>query len=252
MLVLMDRAIFAGWLFEAISQRGAHALAALEEGMLTHPLYRLRDGSSIAELTPKTARGLCTPIRLRVITYRLSAPGLACDGHKRRLVTTLLDPVQAPALLLIQLYHERWEIELSIDEHKTHLRLAQHPLRSRSPELVYQEAYGMLLLHFALRALMHQAALQADVDPRRISFSLTVEHVQRAIYDAVLVLPQQRKAVCLRLLTDLTLHLLPERRLRFSARVVKRPLSSFRRKRDWHLDAPHFKGLSFLDLVLLI
>lgn len=252
MLVLMDRAIFAGWLFEAISQRGADALAGLEQGMLTKPLYRLRDGSYIAQLSPKTARGLQKPLRLRVISYRLSAPGLPCDGEERRLVTTLLDPKEAPATLLIMLYHERWEIELTIDEHKTHLRLAQQPLRSRLPETVYQEAYGMLLLHYGLRALMHQAALQADVDPRRISFSFTVEHVQRAVYEASLIVPEQQEALRFRLLRDLAAHPLPKRRLRFNARVVKRPLSSFRRKHFWHLEGLHLQGSSFLELILLI
>ncbi len=71
------------------------------------------------------------------------------DVHKR-LVTTLLDPKQAPAQALIDLYHERWEVDLSIDEHKNHLRLAQQPLRSRRPHTVLQEFYGILLLHYGL------------------------------------------------------------------------------------------------------
>src|SRR5204862_518840 len=98
----------------------------------------------------------------RVITYRIYAPDLPCHGEVRRLATTLLDPKQAPAKQVIALYHERWEIELSIDEHKTHLRQAQQPLRSRCPQTVLQEFYGMLLLHHGLRFLMHQAATEED------------------------------------------------------------------------------------------
>ena len=75
-----------------------------------------------------------------------------------RLVTTLLDPQQAPALELISLYHERWEIELVIAEVKVHQRLSPQPLRSKSPELLYQELYGLLLAHYAVRAWMHQSA----------------------------------------------------------------------------------------------
>jgi hypothetical protein len=257
MLVLMDRGLFAGWLFEAIRAKGAHALAALEAGMLTKPLDRLHDGSEIVVLTPRTSLRLQHPISLRVITYRLSAPGLPWDGHVRRLVTTLLDPREAPALTLIEIYHDRWEVELSIDEHKNHLRLAKQPLRSRKPETVYQEAYGMALLHTGLRMLMHQAAGAAlaargePIDARRVSFRLSCEQVQRSVEEFSLVLPELHPRLRARLLTDLVHPLLPPRRLRFNARFVKRPLSRFRRKRFWHLDGPHFKGTSFPDLVSL-
>ena len=112
------------------------------------------------------------PLILRVIEYRLQ-PVVAHDlallpvsrtcrradpWEVHRLVTTLLDPLQAPALDLISCYHERWEIELVIDELKTHQRLSPQPLRSKSPELLYQELYGLLLAHYAVRAWMHQSA----------------------------------------------------------------------------------------------
>ena len=54
-----------------------------------------------------------------------------------------------------------------------------------------------------------------------------------------------------RLLGDLRSSRLPARRLRFNARVVKRPLSRFRRKRYWHLDGPHLKGVSFREILLI-
>jgi IS4 transposase len=96
-----------------------------------------------------------------------------------RLITTILDHRLAPAQELAALYHERWEIENSLDELKTHLRGAQIVLRSKTPELVRQEFYGLLMAHFAIRGLMHDAALRADEDPDRLSFLHSVRVVQR-------------------------------------------------------------------------
>lgn len=71
-------------------------------------------------------------------------------------------PPQAPAKELAALYHERWEIETALDELKTHLRGPQIVLRSMTPELVKQEFWGLLMAHYAIRGLMHEAALKAD------------------------------------------------------------------------------------------
>lgn len=79
-----------------------------------------------------------------------------------RLVTTILDSTKAPADELAALYHERWAIETALDELKTYLRGAQIILRSKTPDLVKQEFYGLMMAHFALRVLMHEAALKAD------------------------------------------------------------------------------------------
>ncbi len=89
-------------------------------------------------------------------------------------MTTILDPAKAPAAELAALCHERWEIEGALAELKTQLREAQVVLRSKTPELVRQEFWGLLLAHFAVRGLMHEAALQADEDPGRRSFSHAV------------------------------------------------------------------------------
>ncbi len=80
-------------------------------------------------------------------------------------MTTPRDPIAAPAEELAELYHQRWEIETAFDELETHLRGCQVVLRSKTPELVFQEFYVLLLAHYAVRGLMHEAALTADVDP---------------------------------------------------------------------------------------
>ena len=93
----------------------------------------------------------------------------------------MLDPEKAPAEELAALYHERWEIETAFDELKTHLRGRSIVLRSRTPELVKQEFFGLLLAHFAVRGLMHEASLRADIDPDTVSFVHAVRVVRRKL-----------------------------------------------------------------------
>lgn len=232
MLVLLDRGFFAGWLLEALQARGAHSLVRVPSGALGSPLRYLSDGSYLAQLLPGHSADLQAPLTLRVITYRLKDPSLPQAERLIRLATTLLDPKQAPAATLMQLYHERWEIELVIDEIKNHQCLAGHTLRSKTPEGVYQEMYALLLAHYALRALMLQAAEQADLDPERISFSLTVELVGRAVRDFVQAAPCEHARLKAQLLRELAQAPLPARTLRLQERVVKRRFSKWKRKRD--------------------
>ena len=120
-----------------------------------------------------------------MIDYRLE--GIEGSEPIYRLATTILDPGKAPAGELAALYHERWEIETAFDELKTHLRGAKIVLRSKTPDLVRQEFYGLLMAHFAIRGLMHEAALKADEDPDRLSFLHAVRVIRRkmAVYGAI-------------------------------------------------------------------
>lgn len=139
-----------------------------------------------------------------------------------------------------------------IDEIKTHQRLSPRPLRSQSPELLYQELYGLLLAHFAVRAWMHASAESADLDPDRLSFTHAMQVLDTAFYEFAIAHPEERTRLGQRLLADLreAKTLLPPRRLRFCPRVVKRAFSSFHRKQRWH---PSFslKGSSFRDILLI-
>jgi hypothetical protein len=98
-----------------------------------------------------------------------------------RLLTTVLDPDAAPATELAALYHERGEIDTALDELKTHLRGSRIVPRSKTPDLVQQELYGLMLAHCAVRGLMHDAALVADVDPDRLSSLHAVRVVRHNI-----------------------------------------------------------------------
>jgi hypothetical protein len=131
-------------------------------------------------------------IVVRVIDYRLDkGPGAE---PLYRLITTILDPRQAPARELAALYHERREIETAPDELKTHLRGAQIVLRSKTPELVEQEFWGLLMAHFAIRGLLHEAALKADEDPGRLSFLHAVRVVQRRLARCAAIPPSAEES----------------------------------------------------------
>src|ERR1039457_1608267 len=122
-----------------------------------------------------------------------------CSGESKRicvcLVTSILDPSQAPAQELAALYHERWEIETSLDELKTHLRGSKIVLRSKTPELVCQEFYGLMMTHYAVRGLMHEAALQDGEDPDRLSCTHAVRGVRRKLPRFVAIPPSGEKSV---------------------------------------------------------
>jgi hypothetical protein len=129
---------------------------------------------------------------------------------------------------LAALYHERWEIETPLDELKTHLRRARIVLRSKTPELLKQEFYGLLMAHFAVRSLRHEAALQAAEDPDRPSFLHTVRIVQRRLPPPLpLFPPRHRKAFHNAILEEI----LQERCLsghnRINPRGVKRKMSNY-------------------------
>ena len=112
---------------------------------------------------------------VRVIPYTFTDPRIPGAGEQvYRLVTTLLDPFAYPAQEMAVLYHERWHVELVIDEARTHLRLSARTLRSLTPEGVIQEIYALVLAHLVVRTLMLQAAEQAQIAPTQISFTETI------------------------------------------------------------------------------
>lgn len=187
MLCLADR-LFPGYkLWHLAAKTGADLLWRTKRTAHLDVEKRLPDGSYLSRIYINTAqrRKQRKGIQVRVIEYRLKSVKGAESIY--RLITTILDHEQAPAQELAALYHERWEIETTLDELKTHLRGAQIVLRSKTPNLVQQEFFGLLMAHFAIRGLMQEAALKADEDPDRISFLHSVRVVQRrmAHYNAI-------------------------------------------------------------------
>jgi Insertion element 4 transposase N-terminal/Transposase DDE domain len=181
MLCLADRQFFGHALWQEAAATGADLLWRVKRNLRLPREGRLADGSYLTTIYPsaKNRRHRAEGVQVRVIEYQLE--GIADAEPVYRLVTTILDPAQAPAADLAALYHERWEIEGALAELKTQLRGARVVLRSKTPELVRQEFWGLLLAHFAVRGLMHEAALRADEDPDRLSFVHAVRVVRRKL-----------------------------------------------------------------------
>jgi hypothetical protein len=182
MLCLADRNFFGFELWQLARGTGADLLWRMKKNMRMACEKRLPDGSYLSHVYPSERdwRHQTNGIVLRVIDYRLE--GIEGAEPIYRLASTILDPGKAPAGELAALYHERWEIETAFDELKTHLRGAQIVLRSKTPDLVRQEFYGLMMVHFAIRGLMHEAALKADEDPDRLSFLHAVRVVRRKLH----------------------------------------------------------------------
>jgi hypothetical protein len=187
MLCLADRFFPSYKLWRMAAKTGADLLWRTRQNARLDVEQRLPDGSYLSRIYASTSdrRKRRKGIVVRVIDYRLN--NVAGAEALYRLITSILDHRQAPAKELAALYHERWEIETALDELKTHLRGAQIVLRSKTPELVQQEFFGLLMAHFAIRGLMHEAALKADADPDQLSFLHAVRVVQRrmARYGAI-------------------------------------------------------------------
>jgi Transposase DDE domain/Insertion element 4 transposase N-terminal len=173
---------------------------------------------------------------VRVIEYVIDDPQRVGHGVLHRLVTTLLDENKYPTKTLIVLYHERWEEEIGIDEAKTHLRKSP-TLRSHRPGGVLQEVYGLLIAHFVIHKLAFEAAKKADISPRRISFTGTINVLRARLPEA----PRSRHLIPAwheSLLEEISLQVLGNRRNRINPRVIKRPQSKWPKKREEHRKLP--------------
>jgi hypothetical protein len=246
MLLLWDRGFFSYTLWKNVVTQGCQLLARVSSRLVLRPLVSLADGSCLTKIYPcesernKDRQGLL----VRVIRYRLNDPQRVGHGLEHVLLTTLLDAARYPALELVLLYHERWEIELVYDEQKTH----QNPwrvtksadLRSQTPLGVLQELYALSLGHFVVRSVMAAAAATEGLDPDRLSFVGCLQILRCrlpecpapgteafAVWYEVLLweISQER--------TDDTV-----RRNRINPRVVKVKMSKFRKKRPEHRPVP--------------
>lgn len=195
MLVAADRNFFSYARWRTARATGADLLWRAKQNLILPCRQRFDDGSYLSKTYPseKDRRHDTNGIAVRVIEYTL--PGVPAAEPFYRLLTTILDPEKAPAAELAALYHERWEIEGAFDELKTHLRGRQLVLRSKTPDLVKQEFFGFLMAHFAVRGLMHEAAVKANADPDRLSFIHAVRVIRRKMAACVAFSPSGQRAL---------------------------------------------------------
>src|SRR5215218_5297771 len=178
-MLLADQGLCSLELWRTLQATGAELVWRCRQDVKLPVLAVFADGSWRSELGaghPKHKR-----VAVRVVDYRLDGPGRPGQPEDYRLLTTIADPERAPAAELPALYPQRWEHETTLDELKTHQRGPGVVLRSKDPSGVLQEVWAHLLVHYAVRTLMHQAALQAEVDPDRLSFTRSLHIARRQV-----------------------------------------------------------------------
>jgi hypothetical protein len=195
MLCLADRNFYGFALWNQARATGADLLWRIKKNLRLPREKQLPDGSYLSRVyaSEKEQRHGENGVVVRVIEYRLE--GVPGAEPIYRLLTTILDHEAAPAVELAALYHERWEIETALDELKTHLRGSRIVLRSKTPDLVRQEFYGLMMAHFAIRGLMHEAALKANEDPDKLSFLHSVRVVRRKIARFASIPPSGQESI---------------------------------------------------------
>jgi hypothetical protein len=252
MLVMFDRGLVSFEGIHTIRQHGAPILAPARSDMKLTPHTRLSDGTYLADLRFWGKGDLRdeSPITVRVIAYTIDDPDRNPDKQTFRLMTTLLDPDLYPAKTLIQIYHQRWEIEIAIDEIDTHQRLTWTPFRSQKPVGVIQEFYALLLAYFIICSLRCQSADILNENPQRLSFINVLRLVQHTIpISQLLWKTHQTQLLTLFHQWQDYFRLPSQRENRISPRVVKRKRSKFRRK---NADDCSIKVQPFAEVVRLL
>jgi hypothetical protein len=246
MLLMGDRGFFSYKLWQQLILRGCQVLARVKVGLTLKPIEELSDGSYLAKVYP------CPSMRnrdeggivVRVIRYTHDDPKRVARGQDHVLLTTLFDATAHPARELILLYHERWEIELVLDEQKTH----QNPwrvtkpadLRSETPLGVLQEMYALSIGHSVMRTIMACAAETQDLDPDRLSFLGCLQVLRTRLPE----FPSKEAAQAgwfQELLGEMARERTEPRRNRVNPRVVRIKMSKFKKKRREH------RGIGSLD-----
>jgi hypothetical protein len=184
MLCLADRGFNGYEHWVAAHKTGADLLWRVASNRILPVFKTLTDGSYLSMIYPSTVsskkqrNASDKGVLVRVIEYAL--PNTPESEPRYRLLTTLLDEVESPALELAAVFHERWEIESVFDELKIHLVKNRRVLRSKTAELVRQEFYGWVLMHYAVRSMMHEAASAHRIRQRSLSFTASVQIYRQA------------------------------------------------------------------------
>lgn len=183
MLCLADRQFFGFKLWTAAAATGSELVWRVKHNLVLPCEQALPDGSYLSTVyaTTKERRQRRNGVRVRVMRYQVTKPQDPEEETQFQLLTTILDHTRASAVELAQLYGQRWEIETTLDEFKTHLHGRDMVLRSKTPDGVYQEFWGLMLAHHAVRHIMHDAACKSGNAPNRLSYTHSLREIRRKL-----------------------------------------------------------------------
>lgn len=267
-MVLADRGFFSYSLWNKVKDTGAQLVWRMKSNAVLPVLARHDDGSFTSKIypSPKARRHDTGGIEVRIVEYTVHHPAGPAAGQDTgqdtgqeadqtvtyRLATTIMDPQAAPAADLAALYAQRWEFETALDELKTHQRGPRVVLRSKNPDGVRQEVYGYLCVHYAIRALMATVADHHDTDPDRVSFTRSLHAARRSVRAGLGTAHRSLTQALHTVVAEIAGELLPPRRLRAAARVVKRKMSNYGLKRARHRSRAHPVPTAAVALHVLI
>jgi hypothetical protein len=240
MILLADRNFAAQELLACFAADGAHLLVRVKAARRLPSIGRLRDGTHLARLGPLTVGVIEAEITLTTATGRIT--------QHYRLITTLTDPVTHPALDLIRLYRERWEIETSYAEIKSTI-LGGRVLRAQSPAGIDQELYALLTTYQALRVAMTDATdTRPGTDPDRAGFTVALHAARDQLIQAQGVIDETVLDLVGTIGQQVLAHLLPARRTRTKDRIVKRAISKYN-ARGPIIDHTTYKATISIDVL---
>ena len=240
MIVLPDRGFDSNTFLAAIHATGAHFLVRLTSNRKPPILRRHRDGSY---------NSIIGGVPVRIIECEITiATTAGTHTGIYRLATTLLDTRRHPAFELVKLYHERWQIETAFLELKSTL-LGRRVLRSAHPALIAQEIYALLTIYQVIRITIADTAdATPGIDPDRVSFTTAVHSARDLIVQAANVIAETTIDLVGTIGRDILANLMPTRRLRVSARAVKRPLSRYAYK-SLRVDRRSYLATLSIDII---
>ena len=222
-LTIFDRGFYALGLLHKWQTSGneKHWLIPLRKGSQYTVITKLGRGQELVEvkLSPQAQKKWVNApktIQARLITKNIK-------GKEVRLLTSMTDPMRYPGADIAELYSHRWEIELGYREMKQYMLQNQLTLRSKTPELVTQELWGMLVAYNLLRFLMCQMAYDhKSVMPYQIGFKQASLFLIGQLQLLPAVAPGRIPEVLDYILAMSESFILPERRERAYPRAVKK------------------------------
>lgn len=235
-LLIMDRGFYSYNHWKSLHER-CKLLVRIQKSMVFNPITYYADGSFLAKVYPSNWYRVHDKqgILVRVIEYKLNDPQRVGHGEVHRLITNLLDPEEYPAMELIMEYHERWEQELVFDEQKTHQDRCRAEkttnFRSETTDGLRQELYAMSLSHFVTRALMFEAATEANIDVDRLSFKSCFEILTTRLPECDPTDEKKFSGWYAALIWEMSQERIPKRRNRINPRVIKRKMSRWKKCR---------------------
>jgi hypothetical protein len=237
-LLLADRGFAAAALLDRFAQTGTDLLVRIPAHWRPKILARLADGTRLVQIGKR---------RLRLIEAEITintASGSRTGTY--RLATTLTDPADHGALDLIELYHQRWEIETVYMELKSAL-LRRTVLRSGDPAGLDQEIWALLCLYQILRSAIDNACATGDLTPIQASFTLALECARDQVIQAAGIIDDEQIDLAGRIGAELIARPLPKRRLRTAPRAIKRAISKHRAK--GHVNRRTYKATLEIALI---